>query len=183
MMPTRPRCEREASPRSSRCSDRTRFPFFNTTRSSVLFVSRVLPGKLKPLGASVFRRQLNSQPLPPFLPSPAQYFPSPLIGHSCPEAVCLDPPLISWPVCRLAHDNNSDAGNRLVERQDAKTNSGYEIHQVLRFHAAVPLRCDWSSLTFPHYTPTFTPPLSYRRFPHFLGADAAYRKRSLVASP
>ena len=105
--------EWEASPRSSRSFDRTRFPSCRTIWSSFFPVSRELRGKPSFSGASVLGRKLYRQPLPSLLATSAENFSSPLIRHARPEAVCLHPTLITRPVCWLTHDWSARIGAEL----------------------------------------------------------------------
>jgi hypothetical protein len=111
-IPTRGCPRREAIARTSRCMVRIRFPSLATLWSSAPRVSRWLRGKPSlgrdgGSGAGVLVRDLNSQPLPPLLPAPAESLASPLRGHTSPKSVRTSAPLVAGTVGRLTHERPS----------------------------------------------------------------------------
>jgi hypothetical protein len=113
MIPTRGCPRGEAIARTSRCMVRSRLPSLATLWSCAPRVSRWLRGKPSPgragqSGAGVFARDLNGQPLPPFLPAPAESLASPLRGHASAEPVRTSAPLVAGTVGGLTHGNLGD---------------------------------------------------------------------------
>jgi hypothetical protein len=96
---------READARASRRSVCIRFPVRLTDSKSASLVSRVRRAKPRGLRASVFRRQLDSEPFASLLAPAAKNFTSPFSGHSQPEAMRPDTTLVARTVGGLAHQD------------------------------------------------------------------------------
>jgi hypothetical protein len=103
--PTRGCSNREADARASRRSVCIRFPVRLTNSRSASLVSRALRGKPNALRASVFRRQLDSEPFASLFAAAAKNFTSPFSSHTQPEAVCTDAALVAGTVGGLTHYN------------------------------------------------------------------------------
>ena len=154
--PTRGCGRGEATARNSRCSVRMRFPSRAMTRMSASRVSLRLRGNRKASGAGVLARQLNREPLTPFLPAPAQNFSPPTCRHPRAKAMRLDTALVTGTVRGLTHavlQNGAEIGGG----QNGKGSRNHEIGQWNEDH------CAMLTLTFPHGISTFAPPPT---FPH-----------------
>lgn len=98
---------------------RRAFPSRRTRSMSPPRLRRADGGNRKLLGCGVLGRQLNRQPMPPFLPTTAQNFTSPTRFHTSTEAMRADTTLVARTICWLAHSNLPKTSGVIAKRRQA----------------------------------------------------------------